>query len=250
MEVLQKSFILITGLSASGKTHLAYQLPESLCHVAISTTTRLPRSHELDGLDYFFVDEEEFHQRKSEHRFIEDVEFCSRRYGLEKSHLATNKPYIAHVCEPTGVQTLTDLILESGGTVLTVFVDEVPETICRRFAERWLKHPIDPQYFALRFKTIFACETQWSLPVNYYVQSIDALNQLIDTLSTEMLSGLKSIDSKPMPQRPLVCEIDREDILQTITPYTRYNKHNLRTLTEELLELHRNFVAEGAGALS
>ena len=49
--------------------------------VSISATTRTPRSGERDGVDYFYISNEEFDRRVSSNEFLEWAEFAGNRYG-------------------------------------------------------------------------------------------------------------------------------------------------------------------------
>ncbi|MEK9986724.1 MAG: guanylate kinase, partial [Opitutae bacterium] len=55
--------LLISGPAGSGKTTLCDRLLEEFAsglQRVITTTTRLPREGEVDGVDYHFLDEAEF----------------------------------------------------------------------------------------------------------------------------------------------------------------------------------------------
>ena len=55
-------FIVISGPSGTGKTSVIRELCEgdTTLEFSISATTRPPRSDEVDGVDYHFLDETEF----------------------------------------------------------------------------------------------------------------------------------------------------------------------------------------------
>ncbi len=82
--------IAITAPSGSGKTTLVKNLLESCPHVAfsISACTRLPRSGEEHGKDYYFYDEEEFKKLIAEDAFVEwEMVYTGKYYGTLKSEL-------------------------------------------------------------------------------------------------------------------------------------------------------------------
>ena len=51
---------------------------------SVSMTTRQPRAGEVDGVDYYFVTEEEFKKRIEENRFLEYANFVGNYYGTPR----------------------------------------------------------------------------------------------------------------------------------------------------------------------
>ncbi len=80
-------FILISGPSGTGKTSVIKALCENDTTLAfsISATTRPPRSDEVDGVDYYFLDETEFEDRIQCGGFLEWVKYGGHYYGTLKS---------------------------------------------------------------------------------------------------------------------------------------------------------------------
>jgi guanylate kinase len=54
---------------------------------SISMTTRQPRAKEVNGVDYFFVSEEEFIKRLNGNEFLEHARFVGNYYGTPKSYV-------------------------------------------------------------------------------------------------------------------------------------------------------------------
>lgn len=67
------------GVGKSTITKALSNLPEFW--ISISATTRSPRSGERDGVDYFFISEEEFDRRITANEFLEWAEFAGNKYG-------------------------------------------------------------------------------------------------------------------------------------------------------------------------
>jgi len=88
---MQTSFkgnlFIITAASGAGKSSLIKSLINDYSNlmVSISHTTRPPRSGEKDGVDYFFVDEVEFHEMVRSGDFLEYAEVHGAFYGTSKS---------------------------------------------------------------------------------------------------------------------------------------------------------------------
>lgn len=85
-----KKIIVITAPSGSGKTTLVKRLLATCPQLAfsISACTRVPRSGELHGRDYYFYDEEQFKKLISEEAFVEwEMVYTGKYYGTLKSEL-------------------------------------------------------------------------------------------------------------------------------------------------------------------
>ncbi len=81
---------IVTGPSGVGKKTILDKLinkEELNLKYSISLTTRKPRINEVNGIDYFFVDENEFDQRAKNGEFIEWAEFAGNKYGTLKSQV-------------------------------------------------------------------------------------------------------------------------------------------------------------------
>lgn len=78
------SRIILCGKAASGKDHLRKILEGRGFKYAVSYTTRPPRTGEVDGKDYFFIDEAEFRDLIEQNFFYEHVTFNGWYYGTSK----------------------------------------------------------------------------------------------------------------------------------------------------------------------
>jgi guanylate kinase len=78
--------IVISAPSGGGKTTLCQQLlarhPEMTR--AVTCTTRAPRVGEIDGRDYYFIDDEEFTHRIEAGSFLEHARVYDQSYGTPK----------------------------------------------------------------------------------------------------------------------------------------------------------------------
>ncbi len=77
------AILLLSGPSGCGKSSLLKKLYQVIdnYYFSISTTTRLPRVGEKDGVDYYFVTKEEFVQDIEEGGFLEWAEVHGNYYG-------------------------------------------------------------------------------------------------------------------------------------------------------------------------
>jgi guanylate kinase len=80
---------VITGPSGVGKGTLIRGLLARIpaLELSVSATTRQPRPGELDGVDYHFLDDDEFDRKVAAGAFVEHAAYSGRRYGTLRSEL-------------------------------------------------------------------------------------------------------------------------------------------------------------------
>lgn len=80
---------VVSAPSGAGKSTLVQRLVRSVPDLifSISFTTRKPRPGEVDGLDYFFIDDARFDAMVREDGFVEWVEVYGHRYGTGRDWL-------------------------------------------------------------------------------------------------------------------------------------------------------------------
>jgi len=78
---------VLSAPSGTGKSTLARQLVKQTedLNFSVSFTTRKPRPGEMDGRDYFFVDDATFDAMVAADGFVEWVKVYDRRYGTGKA---------------------------------------------------------------------------------------------------------------------------------------------------------------------
>ena len=77
---------VISGPSGVGKSSIEQALVDAdpNLHRSVSHTTRSKRTSETDGVDYFFVSQEEFHAKVESGDFVESAEIFGNQYGTSK----------------------------------------------------------------------------------------------------------------------------------------------------------------------
>lgn len=74
--------IVVSGPAGSGKGTVNSQLVATGDFVfSVSATTRAPRPGEINGVNYHFIDREEFQRRIDENGFLEYTTYCDNYYG-------------------------------------------------------------------------------------------------------------------------------------------------------------------------
>lgn len=79
--------IILSGPSGCGKGTVRKKIMQDKhlnLHFSISMTTRAPRNKEEDGVDYYFVTQEEFQKNLESGNLLEYCEFVGNRYGTPK----------------------------------------------------------------------------------------------------------------------------------------------------------------------
>lgn len=86
---MNKKLYVISGSSGVGKGTVLKGFLEKNPHfmLSISCTTRNPRPGEVDGVNYFFLSNEEFRDCIENNKFLEWAEFAGNFYGTKKRYI-------------------------------------------------------------------------------------------------------------------------------------------------------------------
>ena len=77
--------VILSSPSGAGKTTLVKLISENKSFfTSISHTTRIPRSNEIDGVDYNFINENQFQRMIKEDKFLEYAKVFNNFYGTTK----------------------------------------------------------------------------------------------------------------------------------------------------------------------
>lgn len=116
---------VLIGPSGTGKTTIAKDLPRMRPRVsrAITCTTRSPRPHEQEGVDYRFVSDEVFDQLLASGGLVEWTSYGGNRYGLPADQFQAlsdhdlvcvlDLPGVFHLRERLGAEQVRAVYLQS-----------------------------------------------------------------------------------------------------------------------------------------
>ena len=128
---------VVTGPSGAGKgTLIGLVLPRfDVLRAAVSATTRPRREGERDGVEYWFISEEEFGRKVDDGAFLEWVWYVGNRYGTLVSEIDRIR---AEGCAPLlELETEGALaVKEDVAGAVTIFVTAPVEELERRLRER------------------------------------------------------------------------------------------------------------------
>jgi len=115
--VSKGNIFVLSAPSGAGKSTFIKRLLNDICPLSfsVSFTTRPPREGEVDGRDYFFIDDAAFDNMLAEDGFIEWVRVYQHRYG-------TGKIWIQSQID-NGLDVLLDLETDGARRVKEIFPD-------------------------------------------------------------------------------------------------------------------------------
>ena len=78
--------VILSSPSGAGKTTITKKIQQKYHNfkISVSHTTRKPRPNEVDGIDYFFVNEDIFLKKKENNEFYEYAKIFDNYYGTSK----------------------------------------------------------------------------------------------------------------------------------------------------------------------
>lgn len=132
----RKIFCLI-GSSGSGKSTIARVLSTNHCPELISHTTREPRVNEKDGVNYYFITEEEYNKLA----WVEKETYCGKRYGSAVNEVLGKLADNDSVCVAVTYKGYESYLKFFNGwqnvKVISIFVDGgSEETLIERLTKR------------------------------------------------------------------------------------------------------------------
>ncbi|MFZ4773408.1 MAG: guanylate kinase [Chlamydiia bacterium] len=111
--------IVLSGPSGVGKSTIADRLiKEGVCDRNISCTTRPQRPKELQGIDYDFVSDQQFHEMVKKGEFVEVKEIFGHLYGTRLKRIQDAKKPLLFVVDVDGMLSLKNAHIP----IFTIFI--------------------------------------------------------------------------------------------------------------------------------
>lgn len=174
--------IVVSGPSGAGKGTICSKIVEDMNNVklSVSMTSRLPRSTEKEGIDYYFVSKEEFEKKIDNDEFLEyAIVHSGQYYGTPKAKIEediNNGISVILEIDIQGALKIKDLIEEA------LFIFIMPPSM-EVLKERLIKRNTETEDKIMeRFKTAYK-ELNEFKKYNYVVVN-DSLTVAIDKVKS------------------------------------------------------------------
>jgi len=177
----QGFLFIISGPSGAGKGTLARRLVGAIDEVvlSVSCTTRPPRPREVEGVDYFFISEDEFINRIESGDFLECAKVHEKwMYGTPASFVQMNLEAGRVVVLEIDVQGFREVMDVNIDKVSAFVTPSNPEELVRRIKKR---APISDEELGRRMRV--ANEEYEYIPLFDYLIINDDLERAIDELT-------------------------------------------------------------------
>ena len=125
-----KKIFAIQGFTSSGKDSITSRVSKELnIPILVSHTTRPPRTGEINGISYHFVDETFFNENKFLEQRLYNTEYGIWKYGLHYSEIE-DKPYSLFIVDRQGYEELQKQLGED--KLVSIFIDVSEKTLRER----------------------------------------------------------------------------------------------------------------------
>lgn len=177
----QPLLIVISGPSGVGKDSVLDEMKarELPFHFVITATTRAPRSDEIDGVDYFFLSQDEFARMIDEGELLEYAVVYKDYKGIPKSQvreaLASGKNVIMRI-DVQGAETVRQLVKDA---LLIFLTPQNEEELINRLKKRDTE---TKESLKLRIATTRQEYKKIDLFDYLVVNKEDLLNETVDTI--------------------------------------------------------------------
>jgi guanylate kinase len=104
--------VILSSPSGAGKTTISKKIQQKYQNfkISVSHTTRKPRANEVEGIDYYFINENDFKNKIKNNEFYEYAKIFGNYYGTSKEsvlNLLKNKNDVLFDIDWQGTQQLS-----------------------------------------------------------------------------------------------------------------------------------------------
>jgi len=104
--------VILSSPSGAGKTTISKKIQQKYQNfkISVSHTTRKPRPNEVEGIDYYFINENDFENKIKKNEFYEYAKIFGNYYGTSKDsvlNLLKNKNDVLFDIDWQGTQQLS-----------------------------------------------------------------------------------------------------------------------------------------------
>ena len=104
--------VILSSPSGAGKTTISKKIQQKFQNfkISVSHTTRKPRANEVEGIDYYFINENNFKDKIKKNEFYEYAKIFGNYYGTSKEsvlNLLKNKNDVLFDIDWQGTQQLS-----------------------------------------------------------------------------------------------------------------------------------------------
>ena len=109
---LKNIMVILSSPSGAGKTTISKKIQQKYQNfkISVSHTTRKPRANEVEGIDYYFINENDFKNKIKSNEFYEYAKIFGNYYGTSKEsvlNLLKNKNDVLFDIDWQGTQQLS-----------------------------------------------------------------------------------------------------------------------------------------------
>ncbi len=192
--------IILSGPSGSGKDTILTELAkrEEDIKISISLTTRKPRDWEIDGKNYYFVDENYFKRKLETDQILEFAQYGNNFYGTPKAPvdnwLAEGKTVILKI-EVQGAEKIRAIYPEA----VSIFL--MPPSM-KALEERLRRRETEDEDEINRRLSIAVSEIKRSVEYDYYV-----INDIVGYAVSDICSIIQAEKQKTFRMKNIISEV-------------------------------------------
>lgn len=202
--------VVLSGFSGAGKGTLVKELLKKYDNYSLSTsmTTRLPRTGEVNGKEYFFVTKDEFERKIDQGELLEYASYCGNYYG-------------------TPVEYVTEEIANGNDVLLEIEIQGALK-VKHKFPETVLVFVMPPSAKELK-KRLLGRGTE----------SIEVIDERLKRASEEAI-GIEEYDFLLINDDLDKCVKELHRTLQTAKKVPARNEELIEAVRRELYDLYNN----------